>query len=156
MKCKLKNYVIAILIPLGVGIASSLLTMENMGIYSEVNTPPLSPPSWLFPVAWTVLYILMGISSALVWCTKTDNTAKETGLAYYIASLIFNFGWSIIFFNLRAFFVAFAWLCVLWILILFTVVFYARVNKTAAYLQLPYLVWVTFAGYLNIAIALLN
>ncbi|MBR6742378.1 MAG: tryptophan-rich sensory protein, partial [Clostridia bacterium] len=71
MNCKLKNYIIAVLLPLGVGISSALLTMENMSIYSEVNTPPLSPPSWLFPVAWTVLYILMGISSALVWCTKT-------------------------------------------------------------------------------------
>ncbi len=156
MKNKLKTYLISIGIALGVGGLSALLTMGNMDLYSEINSPPLAPPGWLFPVAWTVLYVLMGIGCAMILLTPAPSAKKERAVAVYAASLVFNFGWSIIFFNLRAFFVAFAWLLILWALILATIVVYRPVNKTAAYLQIPYLLWVAFAGYLNLAIALLN
>jgi tryptophan-rich sensory protein len=149
-------YSVSIAVPLAVGVISALLTMGNMDIYKELDTPPLSPPSVLFPIVWTVLYILMGISCATVWkYRKTDKNA-EKALYYYAASLVFNFVWSILFFNLRLFLPAFIWLLMLLYLIIRTVVCYFKVYRPAAYLQIPYIVWVAFAGYLNLGIRILN
>lgn len=157
MKKKLQSFIISIVIPLSVGIISALLTQGNMNIYEEVVTPPLSPPSFLFPIVWTVLYILMGISAALIY---TDNNAlkriKDRALYTYAASLFVNFFWSIIFFNMRAFLFAFIWLLLLLFLIISTITQYKKINQTAAYLQIPYAVWVAFAGYLNFGIWFLN
>ena len=128
-----------------------------MNIYEEVSTPPLSPPSFLFPVVWTVLFVLMGISAAMVLTTGTSPLVKrKNALSVYGMSLFFNFFWSIIFFNLRAFLFAFVWLLVLLALIILTIVKYFKINRTAAYLQIPYALWVTFAGYLNLGIFILN
>ena len=150
------KYAVCIAVPLAAGALSALLTAGNTDIYKEIKIPPLSPPSILFPVAWTVLYILMGISCGMIWdMRKTDKNA-EKGLYYYSASLVFNFVWSIIFFNLRMFLPAFIWLLLLLYLIVRTVISYSKVNKTAAYLQIPYIIWVTFAGYLNLGIYILN
>ena len=157
MKKKLQSFIISIVIPLSVGIISALLTQGNMNIYKEVVTPPLSPPSFLFPIVWTVLYILMGISAALIY---TDNNAlkriKDRALYTYAASLFVNFFWSIIFFNMRAFLFAFIWLLLLLFLIISTITQYKKINQTAAYLQIPYAAWVAFAGYLNFGIWFLN
>ena len=150
-------YAAGIALPLIVGIMSALLTRGNMDIYEQVKTPPLSPPSILFPIVWTVLYVLMGVSSLLVLynSAKAPDAAK-TGLIFYGVSLIFNFFWSVFFFNMRAFLFSFIWLIVLLVLIILTIVRYAKVNKTAAYLQIPYALWVAFAGYLNAGIWILN
>ena len=157
MKKQTRNFIVSVAISLGVGILSALLTRGNMNIYEELNTPPLSPPSFLFPVVWTVLYVLMGISAAMVYNTRTSPLARrKEALTLYYVSLFFNFFWSIIFFNIRAFLFAFVWLIVLLVLIILTIVKYYKINKTAAYLQIPYAVWVTFAGYLNFGIWLLN
>lgn len=157
IKGRIKTYVIAIAIPLAVGILSSILTMGNMRIYSELNTPPLLPPSILFPIVWTVLYVLMGVSSGIVWENKAVNSTKaDEGLLYYAMSLVFNFLWSIVFFNLRQFLVAFVWLLILLFLIIRTILSYRKVSPVAAYLQIPYAIWVTFAGYLNFGIWMLN
>lgn len=157
MKKQTRNFIVSVAISLGVGILSALLTRVNMNIYEEVSTPPLSPPSFLFPVVWTVLFVLMGISAAMVLTTGTSPLVKrKNALSVYGMSLFFNFFWSIIFFNLRAFLLAFVWLLVLLALIILTIVKYYRINKTAAYLQIPYTVWVTFAGYLNFGIWILN
>ena len=157
MFSKLKPYVISILIALAVGGASALLTMGNMEIYSEIRTPPLSPPSILFPIVWTALYILMGISAAMIYTDKNSKEKeKKEALVPYASSLIVNFAWSIIFFNFRAFFVAFIWLLLLLYLIIKTVIEYRKINPLAAYLQIPYAIWVSFAGYLNLGIFLLN
>ncbi len=154
---RIKTYVIAILIPLAVGFLSSLLTMESMDIYSELITPPLSPPGWIFPVVWTILYTLMGISSAIVWeMRQKDLGSANCGLIYYGISLIFNFLWSIVFFNLRWLLFAFIWLLILLYLILRTIACYKKVSPLAAYLQIPYALWVAFAGYLNFALWILN
>ena len=157
MKKKLKSFIISIIIPLSVGIISALLTRGNMNIYEEIITPPLSPPSFLFPVVWSVLYILMGISAAMIY---TDSIAserqKDRALYTYAASLVVNFFWSIIFFNMRAFLFSFLWLLLLLYLIISTILQYRKINQTAAYLQIPYAVWVTFAGYLNLTIWILN
>ena len=154
---KLKPYIISILLALAVGGLSALLTMGNMEIYSEIETPPLSPPSILFPIVWTALYILMGISAAIVY-TNRQNSFHEAkmGLRAYAISLFFNFLWSIVFLNFRWLGFAFFWLLGLLFFIIKTIVCYSKVNKLAAYLQIPYALWVAFAGYLTLAIAFLN
>lgn len=149
---KFKPYVISVAIALAVGGLSALFTKDSMDIYGTLNQPPLSPPSWLFPVVWTILFTLMGISSARVFLK--DRTNK--GLSVYAVQLMVNFLWSIIFFNLRAFLFSFLWLILLWILILIMIIKFNKTDKFAAYLQVPYLLWVTFAGYLNLMIFLLN
>ena len=156
-KNNIRSYIVAVIVPLAVGVLSALLTRGNMDIYSQVKTPPLSPPAFLFPVVWTILYVLMGVSSGLVWNRReNDLQAARSGLMYYAASLAFNFTWSIIFFNLRSFLVALAWLLVLLYLIICTIIEYRKVSLVAARLQIPYVVWVSFAGYLNAGIWLLN
>lgn len=154
---KIKPYVISVLIALITGTLSAILTKGSMSLYEEIITPPIAPPSILFPIVWTALYVLMGIGAAMIYTDKAAPAQKkEKALRVYALSLFVNFTWSLIFFNLRAFFFAFLWLVLLFALIVATIVRYSKINKTAAYLQLPYLLWVAFAGYLTLAIYLLN
>ncbi|MBQ6625264.1 MAG: tryptophan-rich sensory protein [Clostridia bacterium] len=154
---KYKTYIISILIALGVGGLSALLTSNNMNLYNEIITPPLSPPSILFPIVWTILYVLMGISSAMIYNQKEDYPKEvRNALKVYAINLFLNFTWSIIFFNFKAYFFAFIWLLLLWATILTMIVKFYNIKPTAGYLQIPYLLWVTFAGYLNLSIFLLN
>lgn len=154
---KIKPYIISVAIALGVGALAALLTRESMNIYEEINTPPLSPPGFLFPVVWTVLYILMGISSARVYVKgKEDGVSVSSALRVYALQLAVNFFWSLIFFNMRAFLFAFIWLLFLWVLIIIMIRKFYEIDKLSAYLQIPYFLWVTFAAYLNLAIFLLN
>lgn len=155
MKIHLKKLLIAIGIPLLTGGLSALLTMGSMSSFEEVRKPPLSPPGWLFPVVWTILFILMGIASYLVF-TAEENTLRLPSLILYGVQLFLSFFWSIIFFNLEAYLFAFVWLLILWTLILLTTLMFYRISKPAGILMLPYLLWVTFAGYLNFGIFLLN
>ncbi len=156
MKFDLTRFLAFLLIPLSVGAVSGVISGGGMDTFSEMAKPPLSPPGWLFPIVWTVLFILMGISSYLVASADVDPTQKRTALVFYGIQLFFNFFWSIIFFNLEWYLFAFIWLVVLLGLILVTTVLFWRISKLAGYLMLPYLAWVTFAGYLNFAIYLLN
>ena len=149
-----KALIVSILIPLGVGALSGFLARNSMDVYEKLVQPPLSPPSWVFPVVWTILYILMGISAYLVY--TTDSLYRKSSLKIYAAQLVVNFFWSILFFNLEMYLFAFLWLLLLLVLILFMIFSFSRVSKTAAYLQIPYLLWVMFAGYLNLGIYLLN
>lgn len=149
-----KKLTASIAIGLGTGLFSVLLTLGNFKAYSALLQPPLAPPGWLFPVVWTILYILMGVSAYLVY--ECDTEEKYIGLAVYVLQLIFNFLWLIIFFNIRNLLFAFVWLVFLWILVLAMTISFYKVNKTAGLLQIPYLLWVTFAGYLNIALYILN
>ena len=153
MKIQWKKLIACLAIPLAVGGLSALLTRNSMETFQVINKPPLSPPGWLFPVVWTILYVLMGIASYLV---LTSGKPNRTALAVYGIQLFFNFLWSIIFFNLEQYLFAFVWLVLLWLLILATAVLFYRISKPAGYLMLPYLLWVTFAGYLNLSIYLLN
>ena len=154
---KIKPYVISIVIALGEGGLSALLTSGNLDIYSRIEQPPLAPPAILFPIVWTILYVLMGISAAMIYEEKAQKPEEvRSSLIVYAVSLFFNFFWSIIFFNMQAYLFAFVWLVALWALILLTIIKYYRIKPVAAYLQIPYLVWVTFAGYLNLAIYFLN
>ena len=154
---KIKPYIIALLIPLAVGGLSAFLTKDNISLYRDVVTPPLSPPSFLFPLVWTILYILMGVSSLMIYKARSVSIKQRaSALSTYASSLIINFAWSIIFFNFRAFFLAFVWLVLLFYLIIRTILEYKEIEKRAAYLQIPYAVWVAFAGYLSFSIWLLN
>lgn len=146
---KAKPYIISILIALGVGGLSALLTMGNMDVYSQIVKPSFAPPGFIFPVVWSILYVLMGISSARVYI-------KGGNLFYYVIQLIFNFFWSIIFFNLEAYLLSFVWLVLMWIFIILMIVDFYKTDKPSACLQIPYLLWVTFAGVLNLMIYLLN
>ena len=151
-----KIYLIGAVIALTVGSLSGLLTMESMELYKEtIIKPPLAPPSWLFPVVWTVLYVLMGIGSAIIFLAPAS-PRRSRGLNLYIAQLIVNFFWSLIFFNAQAFGFAALWLILLWVLVFLMILQFWSVNKLAAKLQIPYLIWLTFAAYLNIAIWLIN
>lgn len=157
MKKNLKTFIISILIALGVGGLSALFTMGNMNIYETINTPPLSPPEWLFPVVWSVLFTLMGISSAWVYLKgKEEDKDASSALKFYALQLAVNFFWSIIFFNMRAFLFAFIWLILLWVLVLIMILEFKKISPKAAYLQIPYLLWLTFAAYLNFGIYLMN
>ena len=154
---KYKPYIVSVVIALAVGGLSAAVTSQSMEVYSKINQPPLSPPSILFPIVWTILFTLMGISAALVYHFKdTKHDGVRTALIVYAVNLAVNFIWSIIFFNMQAYLFAFVWLVALWALILLTIIKYYRIKPVAAYLQIPYLVWVTFAGYLNLAIYILN
>jgi len=147
---KWKVYFLSILITLLVGLIAGFLTMNSMGIYSTINRPPLSPPSWLFPVVWTILYTLMGISVAR-YIIKTNIVPR-----IYVLQLIVNFLWPFIFFNLEAYLLSFIWLLLLIVLAILMIVEFYRVDKLAGILQIPYLIWLLFAAYLNFAIYLLN
>jgi len=125
-----------------------------MDIYKTLNLPPLSPPSYIFPIVWVILYILMGISSYIVY--KSHSIEKKFALTLYGLQLLFNFIWTLLFFNGKMYFSSFLWLIMLWILILGMFKSFKLVDKTAGYLQLPYLLWVTFAGYLNLMVSILN
>lgn len=158
---KIKPYIlpmaISIIIPVAVGTLAALLTRDSMDIYSELKTPPLSPPAILFPIVWTALYVLMGISSGTVYINRDNNPkAAERGLKEYATSLVFNFVWSIIFFNVRSILAALVTLLILLYLIIRTILSYRKVLPLAAYLQIPYALWVAFAGYLNAGIYFLN
>ncbi len=154
---KAKPYIIGILIPLAVGGLSAFLTRESMDIYERIKTPPLSPPGIAFPIVWTILYILMGISSVIIWKSAENNMGKRNrALIVYGLQLVVNFFWSIIFFNLEAYLASFIVLLVLWALIILMIIKFSEIKLIAALLQIPYLLWVTFAGYLNLMIYILN
>ena len=139
-----------------VGGISALLTQKGMEVYQEtVVKPPLSPPMILFPIVWGILYALMGIAVARTQL-KGKSTLQERSLLLYIIQLGFNFCWSIFFFNLQAFGFAFLWLMALWGLIIWMLLTFRKVDKTAAWLVVPYLLWVTFAAYLNAGVYLRN
>jgi len=154
---KIKPYVYSVLIALLVGGASAYLTRNNMNIYERINMPPLSPPSWLFPVVWGILYTLMGISSAIVYLKgKNEDVDTKSALNVYLLQLAVNFAWSIIFFNMQAFLLAFLWILLLWVLIIVMIVRFREISPLAAWLQIPYLLWVTFAAYLTFMVWILN
>lgn len=151
---KIAPYVISIAIALGVGALSAFLTKDKMQEYAALNQPPLAPPGWLFPVVWTILFVLMGIAAALVW--KSDAPGRSDALVIYGTQLVVNFLWSIFYFNFNARLLAFFWLIFLLLLVILMTAKFAKISPTAAKLQIPYILWLLFAGYLNLATYLLN
>ena len=156
MKQNWKPYLFWILLSEAVGALSGWLTGSAMQSYSEsIVQPPLSPPGWVFPIVWIILYALMGISAARIYLSP-NSFARSLGLNLFIAQLVVNFFWSPIFFNLQAFGFAFFWLLLLWGLVLWMILTFRKTDPLAAKLQIPYLLWLTFAAYLNFGVWYLN
>ena len=154
---KIKPYVISIAIALAVGGLAAFLTRNDMDIYKEIVLPPLAPPSILFPIVWSILYVIMGIGAAMVYLERDKNeNAVRDALSVYGINLILNFMWSIIFFKFRMFLLAFIWLLALLGVIIKMILDFKKIKPISGYLQIPYAVWVAFAGYLNFAIWWLN
>ena len=147
---------IGITIAEGVGIISALLTKGTMEKYKDLTQPSFSPPGWVFPIAWSLLFLLMGIASYRIYRIGMEKANVKNALVFYGAQLVFNFFWTIIFFGfgLRGF--AFLWILILLSLIIIATVRFHRIDKTAAYLMIPYILWVSFASVLNYSIWQLN
>ena len=146
------TFIIFLLIPLAVGSLSSLFS-GNMGRMDYIQ-PSFSPPAILFPIVWTILYILMGISSYIIY--ESDHPDKIAALRIYGIQLFFNFFWSILFFRFSAYFLSLIWLLILIVLIIIMILRFYKISPAAAYLQLPYLLWCMFAAYLNYGVFVLN
>ncbi|SDM66131.1 TspO/MBR family protein [Acetanaerobacterium elongatum] len=151
---RLKPLVISLLIPLVAGGLSGILTSGSMQLYQSIKKPPLSPPGWVFPVVWTVLYLCMGIAAYLI--SASESVYKGRALVLYGAQLVVNVLWPVFYFTLEWRLFSFAWLVLLIVLVLATTFYFFRISKTAGYLMLPYILWLLFAGYLNLATWLLN
>ncbi len=147
---------VCIAVPLTVGGLSALLTRSGMKSFEYTLKPPLTPPGWVFAIVWTVLYILMGIASYIVYTSNGSARERRAALGVYALQLGFNFLWSVIFFNMRLYLAALVWLVVLFVLVLVTMRRFGALNATAAYLIVPYAAWSAFALYLNAGVYLLN
>ena len=155
MKIEWKKLIICLAIPLAVGGAAALLT-GGMQQYGQIRQPPFSPPGWLFPVVWTILYLMMGYASYRILTSGADKKQINRALYLYGAQLAVNFLWPLVFFGLEWYLVAVIVLFVLWLLIFLTIYAFSDIDERAGDLLLPYILWVTFAGYLNVGVYLLN
>lgn len=145
-----------ILVPLLAGIVAALITKDGMETYGMLVKPELAPPSIVFPIVWTVLYILMGISSYLIITSNAGKAKTEKALMLYWYQLAVNFLWATFFFNFEWYLFSFVWILILWILVLLMILTFWKIDKRAAIINIPYLLWLTFAAYLNLAIWWLN
>ncbi len=155
MKTDWKKLIVCLAIPLGVGALAAFLS-GGMDTYAIMDRPPLSPPGWVFPVVWTVLYLLMGYASYLVLTSEASAPDKRKALILYGLQLLANFIWPLLFFTAMLPLTALLWLIVLWVLIFLTIRAFSDISERAGDLLIPYLLWVTFAAYLNLGIYLLN
>ena len=155
MKFEWKKLLIALGIPLAVGGLAALLS-GGMSDYGAMNKPPLSPPGWVFPVVWSILYLLMGYASYRIWTSDAPSADKRRALLLYGAQLLANFVWPLLFFGGEMFLAALIWLVFLWFLIFLTIRAFSKIDERAGDLLIPYILWVTFAAYLNLGIYLLN
>ena len=149
-----KEEIISLLIPLVGGFLSGLVSMGGMKEFNSLIKPILSPPGFIFPIVWTILYVLMGIGSYLVY--NENDYLSSYSLKIYAINLFVNFLWSPIFFGLNLRLFALIWIILLDFIVIYMIYSFYKVNKKAAYLQIPYLVWCLFATYLNLAFYLLN
>lgn len=152
-----KKLAISCAISLGVGALSAVISMPGMENFDKAAKPPLTPPSWLFPIVWTILFLLMGISAYLVYTDKYSGPdERKRALWIYGAQLAVNFFWPIVFFNLSAYFLAFLWIIALLVLvIIMTRKFYA-ISPIAGAIQIPYIIWTAFATYLTFGVFVMN
>ncbi|MBR2831692.1 MAG: tryptophan-rich sensory protein [Oscillospiraceae bacterium] len=150
----IKSLAVCVAIPLLVGGLSSLLIRNSFSVYETEALPPLAPPPVVFPIVWAVLYILMGVSSYLIW--RTGDQRRFTALTVYGVQLVMNFIWPLLFFEMREFLFAVIWLGLLFIAVLAMAILFKKLRPAAGILQIPYLLWLAFAFYLNLGVYLLN
>lgn len=152
MKIQWKALIVSLAVSLGIGLLSVLLTPNVQEDYAQLYRPPFAPPGWVFPVVWTILFVLMGIAAYLVYVSGSPQSTSA--LKLYFVQLLFNLGWSVLFFRWDAYLPAFLWLLILWYLVYMLIRQFGAISSLAGKLLIPYLVWLTFAAYLNLAIAL--
>ncbi len=155
-KCKISDLLIFILSAELVGVLSSLFAGNIGEAYQTLEKPPLSPPAIVFPIVWTILYALMGISACIIYGSNAEKKQKDSALRTYRIQLLVNFLWSIVYFRFQALWTSVIVITALLVLIVVMIVKFYRIDKTAAFLNIPYLVWVLFASYLNVATAVIN
>lgn len=156
IKAHWQGLLVSILMAELTGIVSGLLAGPIKSIYNTYTKPPLSPPDWIFGIVWPLLYALMGIAAYLIYKSEAKQSEKTKALKLYAFQLFVNFTWSIVFFRFHLLWGALVILLILDICVICTIAMFSRINKTAAYLMLPYLFWILFATYLNAGIAFLN
>ena len=152
MKFQWKALVASLAISLGTGFLSSLLTPNVREEYARTYQPPFAPPGWVFPVVWTILFILMGLAAFLVY--DSNAPGRMGALKLYLLQLALNLLWPVLFFRFHAYLPAFLWLVILWFAVFILVKKFEEIDELAGRLMLPYLAWLTFAAYLNLSIAL--
>ena len=155
MKINWKKLLICLAIPLAVGGLGALLS-GGMSDYGAMVKPPLSPPGWVFPIAWSILYLLMGYASYRILESDASKEEIKKALFLYGIQLLANFIWPLLFFGGGWFLLSFFWLILMWVLIYLTIRAFSKIDETAGNLLIPYILWVTFAAYLNFGIYLLN
>lgn len=148
--------IINILIPVLGGLIVGFINKNTMEIYESLKKPIINPPSNLFPIIWTILYILMGIAAYRIYMLNKQGIDDKGAYFFYIVQLLFNLMWPFIFFTFRLYGISFIWLCVLFILVIITFIKFIKVDKIAGFLLIPYILWLVFAGILNFFIWLLN
>ena len=148
--------IISVLLAEGIGLLSGFLSMTASSDYEKFIKPPFSPPGWVFPVVWTILFFLMAVAAYRIWMKGKSGEEARKALVLYGTQLFLNFLWSIIFFRFRLYAIAFLELILLLVFILLTTFEFYRIDKRSAYLMIPYIAWVSFAGVLNFAIWMLN
>jgi benzodiazapine receptor len=148
--------IISVLLAEGIGLLSGFLSMTAPNAYENFNKPSFSPPGWVFPVVWTILFFLMAVAAYRIWMKGKSGENVSKALLLYGIQLFFNFLWSIIFFRYRLYAIAFLELLLLLVFILLTTFEFFKIDKISAYLMIPYIAWVSFAGVLNYTIWMLN
>ena len=151
---KIKPLITSLLISLGGGAIVGFLTRNSMSVYDDIFLPKFAPPAVLFPIAWAILYTLMGISAYIIY--ESMSSLKDKALTVYFVQLIINFLWPFVFFGGRMFYLAFVILIILCFFVIWMIKLFYDIKPAAAYFNIPYILWLTFAAYLNLSIALLN
>ncbi|MDX9913303.1 MAG: TspO/MBR family protein [Candidatus Moranbacteria bacterium] len=153
---KIYKLIIALLIPQLAGGLGSLFTASSVkGWYTTIQKAPLNPPGWIFGPVWTTLFLMMGYALYIVWISE-DKAKKTLAYVAFTIQLTLNVFWSVVFFGLKNPGLAFAEILILWLAIIFNIFIFYRISRTSAWLLVPYLLWVTFAAYLNYSIWILN
>ena len=152
LRCK--SFLYSAVISFLFAILGGIVTYIGMSRFEDAVQPPLSPPSYLFPIVWTLLFLLMSVSAAMIYDSEDAVSAKA--LFIYTVQLSLNFWWCVLFFGFRLYFVSFIWLLILMLTVFIMAVLFFRINRLAGILQIPYILWLAFAAYLNFGIWFLN
>ena len=154
MTQKIRSYVFFSAVALLTGGVAGWLIRDSFESFEQINKPVFTPPAIVFPIIWSILYLLMGIGAARV--AQNQSPQRENALTLFAAQLVINFFWPILFFRLNAYTLGAIWIVLLFILVTAMTWIFAQIDRIAGWLQLPYLLWLIFAGILNVAILILN
>lgn len=150
------KFILAMCVPLIMGMISAALSAQGMAAYGEMVKPPLSPPAWVFSAAWTILYLMMGFAAYRIMVSMPGTQGRGTALLLFWSQLIMNFFWSLIFFRWEQYLTAFIWLIVMWSIVVACTMRFYNINKMAGWLLVPYVLWLSFAAYLNLGAWMLS